>query len=405
MEHPTIEKIDQLKVHIRQLEVKLQSIMNISQLIHRNFSMDKIVDVFNKTLINSLGIHRFFVIYFDESWKVFTQVGVNEEIDGNEIFEKVGQFKKIRLTASSPDNFLSEFNIIVPIHHENQIIAYILLDQSDAEVDTQFLQTTINIIVLAIQNQKMIQIKIQQQSIQKEIELASLLQNMLFPSHLPSNTRMDISAKYIQREKIGGDYYDFIPLGNDRYALCIADVSGKGISAALLMSNFQASVRALFGYQEFELDYLIQELNKIVMNASHGEKFITCFIAIFNATDRELIFVNAGHNFPILTDGISYELLKEGTTGLGMFTELPFLNVGRRHIPNNTTLVLYTDGVVELPNRKGEFFEIDNLIKLIHTFYPLKMEDINALIFSKLNEWKENSELVDDTAVISCRFF
>jgi len=228
---------------------------------------------------------------------------------------------------------------------------------------------------------------------------------MLFPSDLPSNVRMDVSAKYIQRHKVGGDYYDFIPLEEDNYALCIADVSGKGISAAMLMSNFQASVRTLFSYQRFELDFLIKELNKTVIRSSKGEKFITFFVALYNAKTRELSYVNAGHNYPILTNGRKYELLTEGTIGLGMLDDLPFINVGCKVLPNNTTLVLYTDGVVELPNKEGEHFEIERLVRLVHNYYPLKMEDMNNLIFSKLEEWHEGSDLADDTAIFSCRFF
>lgn len=400
------DKIQSLEKRIEKQEVKLQAMIDITNTTHHNFSFERLVETFNYILKNQLHIERSIVAYFDEEWKIFTKMGVKDKIDTSILFEKILQFKKKTIIESSSEEWLELFDVILPIYHEEQIIAYIILAKNEEEeIDLEFLQAITNIIVLAIQNQRMIQMKMDQKLLQKDIELASILQNMLFPPNLPSNIRMDISAKYIQREKIGGDYYDFIPLDDDSYALCIADVSGKGISAALLMSNFQASVRALFGYQKFDLDFLIQELNKIVMNASHGEKFITCFIAIFNTKTRDLTFVNAGHNYPILTDGSSFELLKEGTTGLGMFQELPFLNVGKRHIPNNTTLVLYTDGVVELPNKEGEFFEIKNLIKLIHNFYPLKMDDINTLIFSKLNEWKGDGELVDDTAIISCRFF
>jgi sigma-B regulation protein RsbU (phosphoserine phosphatase) len=216
---------------------------------------------------------------------------------------------------------------------------------------------------------------------------------------------MDISAKYIPRHEVGGDYYDFIPLGEDEYIICIADVSGKGISAAMLMANFQATIRTLFHYQRFELDFLIEELNKKVMRSAKGEKFITFFVAQYNATTRELRYVNAGHNQPFITNGKNVKLLTKGSVGLGMFPELPFIEVGTEILGPNTTLVLYTDGVVELENAKGQHFELERLIKIVHNFYRLSMEDMNNLVFSKLDEWRGHLKLVDDTAVFSCRFF
>lgn len=231
------------------------------------------------------------------------------------------------------------------------------------------------------------------------------MQKLLFPSELPSNRKMDLSAKYVPRHAIGGDYYDFIPLGDDEYMICIADVSGKGISAALLMANFQATIRTLFKYQRFELPFLLEELNSKVIKSTKGEKFITFFIAHYNAFTRKMKYVNAGHNHPILLNGRKVTLLKEGCIGLGMLDELPYVNVGKLELKPNTTFVLYTDGVVELENDEGEQFGSERLIKNIQAYSPLKMEDMNNIIFSKLDDWRGDLNFVDDTAIFSCKFF
>lgn len=141
------------------------------------------------------------------------------------------------------------------------------------------------------------------------------------------------------------------------------------------------------------------------MNSAKGEKFITFFIAYYNSESRKLQYVNAGHNHPFITNGKKIELLDQGTIGLGMLDELPFVNIGEKYLKHNTTLVLYTDGVVELENTDEEYFGLDKLVKLVHNYYPLKMEDLNNLIFSKLDEWRGSLDLVDDTAIFSCRFF
>jgi sigma-B regulation protein RsbU (phosphoserine phosphatase) len=216
---------------------------------------------------------------------------------------------------------------------------------------------------------------------------------------------MDLSAKYVPRHAIGGDYYDFIPLGDEEYIICIADVSGKGISAALLMANFQATIRTLFKYQRFEMQFLLEELNKKVMRSAKGEKFITFFIAHYNAHTRSMKYVNAGHNQPIILNGRKVSLLKDGCIGLGMLDELPSVKVGKLTLNANTTFVLYTDGVVELENNEGEQFGIERLIKNIQSYAPLKMEDMNSIIFSKLDDWRGKLNFVDDTAIFSCKFF
>ena len=216
---------------------------------------------------------------------------------------------------------------------------------------------------------------------------------------------MDVAAKYKARHEIGGDYYDFFPISDEEYVICIGDVSGKGISAALLMANFQATLRALATYRRFPLGQLVHELNKIVFGNAKGEKFITFFIAEYNVNTRQLKYINAGHNHPFITDGRNYQFLDKGSIGLGMFDELPFLEEDSISLPKNTTLVLYTDGVVELENEEQEQFEIERVIKVIHSFYPLKTDDLNNLVFSKLDEWKGGAKYADDTAIFTCRFF
>jgi sigma-B regulation protein RsbU (phosphoserine phosphatase) len=115
--------------------------------------------------------------------------------------------------------------------------------------------------------------------------------------------------------------------------------------------------------------------------------------------------VNAGHNWPILIRGRSSQFLNKGCVGLGMLPELPSLEKGDLKIESNSTLLLYTDGVVELENPSDEQFETERLTKIAQNFYPLSMEDLNEIIFSKLDEWRGNRKYVDDTAILSCRIF
>jgi sigma-B regulation protein RsbU (phosphoserine phosphatase) len=405
--------VKDLENQIELKDFKLNSLLEITTAINANLGMDQLIRIYEFILKEQLGFKRFVLFNRQDEWNCLLKIGIKGKVKEIDVQRDLLRFKEITVIESSHSKILTEFDVIVPVFHKDKPLAYLLFsdiikDQtspSESLENMSFVQTLTNIIVVAIENQRMARLSIIQERIKKELEVASEMQKLLFPSDLPSNRKMDISAKYTPRHEVGGDYYDFIPLGDDEYMICIADVSGKGIGAAMLMANFQATIRTLFNYQRFEMEFLLEELNKKVMRSAKGEKFITFFIAHYNATSRELKYVNAGHNHPFITNGKKVEMLSEGCIGLGMLDELPFIHVGKKILKPNTTIVLYTDGVVELENEKEEFFGSEKLVKLVHSYYPLKMEDMNNLIFSKLDEWRGDLSLVDDTAIFSCRFF
>ena len=387
--------------------------LEITNAINTNQPVDQLTRILGFILKEQLGFDKFVLFHKQDEWLSLLKVGFKGKVKDINVKEDLARFKEITVIESSPSKIIDEFDVVVPVFHKNEPLAYLLVAGLEHEklrltetlTNMTFIQTLANIIVVAVENKRMTKLGIIQERIKKELEVASEMQKLLFPSDLPSNRKMDISAKYTPRHEVGGDYYDFIPLGEDEYIICIADVSGKGISAAMLMANFQATIRTLFSYQRFELDFLVEELNKKVIKSAKGEKFITFFIAHYNASTRKLDYINAGHNHPFITNGKKVQMLDQGSIGLGMLEEMPFINQGSLELGPNTTLVMYTDGIIELENEKNEFFELERLIKLVHSYYPLKMEDMNNLIFSKLDEWRSARNLVDDTAIFSCRFF
>ena len=405
--------VKNLENQIELKDFKLNSLLEITTAINSNKNVETITKLFEFIVHEQLGYEKFVLFNKQDEWNCLLRVGYKGKVTGLDIEGELGRFKEITMIESAKSKLLSEFDVVVPVYHKGNALAYLLVKGveyngkylSKALNYMSFLQTIANMIVVAIENKRMTRISIGQERFKKELEIASTMQKLLFPEDLPSNARMDISAKYTPRHEVGGDYYDFIPLGDDEYIICIADVSGKGIAAAMLMANFQATIRTLFDYQRFDMKTLIEELNKKVMKSAKGEKFITFFLAHYDATSRKLSYVNAGHNHPFITNGKNVEDLQEGCIGLGMLDELPFINIGEKHLSPNTTIVLYTDGVVELENESEEFFGTERLVKLVHNYYPLKMDDMNNLIFSKLDEWKGPLDLVDDTAIFSCRFF
>ena len=403
-------KSSDIQYQIELKDIKLQALLEITNAINSNLPIEQLLNLFSFILKEQLGFKKFILLHHQEEWNCLVKTGYKGKIELKEVEKDFERFKEITLVESSTNSIIKEFQAIVPVFHLNKALAYLLISSSSVSHELEpshfsFTQTLANIIAVAIENQRLVKQNIIKERISKDLEVASEMQKLLFPSELPSNRKMDLSARYIPRHAIGGDYYDFIPLGDEEYIICIADVSGKGISAALLMANFQATIRTLFKYQRFEMTFLMEELNKKVMKSTKGEKFITFFIAHYNAHTRKMKYVNAGHNQPFLLHGRKITALNEGCIGLGMLDELPYVNVGKLTLSPNTTFVLYTDGVVELENKDGEHFGVNRLIDNVKAYSTLKMEDMNNILFSKLDDWKGELNFVDDTAVFSCKFF
>jgi sigma-B regulation protein RsbU (phosphoserine phosphatase) len=184
----------------------------------------------------------------------------------------------------------------------------------------------------------------------------------------------------------------------------MADVSGKGIAAALLMSNFQANLHAFVKHDTNLLD-LMEQLNTNVFDSAKGEKFITVFIARINLRTREIFYINAGHNPPFLHSPSQTVLLEEGTTGLGMFEELPFLRYGSAPLPDNALLLCYTDGVVDLENESNQYYGMDKLKHYLQKNAMLpSIADFHKHLVDDLIRYKQNNPFNDDVTLLSVRF-
>jgi len=405
--------VNELENQLQSKEFKLNSLLEVTRAINYNKPVSEILDIYNFILREQLGIRKFVLYNHQEKWQIITKVGVKGKIKDINIERDILKFKDITVIESSYKKSLNNFDVIIPVFHKEEPLAYLFVngilddapDNKQAFENLNFIQTLTNIIVVAIENKRLANESIKQQRVRQELEVASEMQRLLFPSQLPSNSKIDISAKYLSHHKVSGDYYDYIRLNKDEFIVCIADVSGKGISAAMLMANFQATVRTIFNVQRPTLEDLVLDLNDKVFTSAKGEKFVTFFIAEYNSKTRQLKYINAGHNWPILIRNKDSQFLNKGCIGLGMLEELPFLESDTVTIKNNTTIVLYTDGVVELENATEEQFETDRLTKIVQSFYPLSMEDLNEIVFSKLDDWRGKKNYVDDTAILSCRIF
>lgn len=411
------QKLNSLIQRLELNEFKLNSLLDITTGINENFSIAKLLKIYEYILREQLGITKLVLFNNDsDKWEILLKYGAKGVSKKINVKKDLLHIKDITVIESSSNQTLNSFNVVIPVFHKELPLAFLLigdLQETEGAISSStvnnmpFIQTLTNIIMVAIENKRFANKSIAQELTNKELEVAAQMQAMLLPDSLPSNNRIEVGALYESLQLIGGDYYDFIQLNNEEYVFCIADVSGKGIPAAMLMSNFQANLRAnvKYNHNQLSMEDLIIELNKNVNYAAQGEKFITFFIGYYNCTTRVLRYVNAGHNHPILFNGLKTEDLSKGCIGLGMFEEIPKIEVGETTIAPDSVLICFTDGLVELENSEEEQFEEDRLIKIVSENSHLKINDLNKLIFMELDRFRGGLKYLDDTAILSFRFF
>ncbi|MFT7155628.1 MAG: sigma-B regulation protein RsbU (phosphoserine phosphatase) [Parvicella sp.] len=409
-------RVGRLLERIELKEFKLTSLLEVTRAINENFSTEKLLTIYQYILRDQLGISKLLLFNYDQKkWNSLLKYGVKGKARKINVEEHLTNIKDITVIESSASDSLNSFDIVIPVYHKNSPLAYLLLGDLNEDAlnisptikHMPFIQTLTNIIMVAIENKRFAKESIEQELAKKELELAAEMQKMLFPSELPSNNRIQVAARFEAKQMVGGDYYDFIQLNNEEYVICIADVSGKGVSAALLMSNFQAHLRAIIkhNHSSMTIEELVVDLNESVNSAAQGEKFITFFLGYYNSTNHILKYINAGHNYPILTDGKNARFLNKGCVGLGMFDEIPRIEVEEILIKKNDTLICFTDGVVELENEEEEAFDDERLVEIIHQNFDASMSELDAIVFRELEKFKGSKDYLDDTALISCRFF
>lgn len=390
---------------------KLLALLRITQAINNNFSSSDLFRIFEFVLRDQLLLKKFAYCSNDKPWKWMVSHGTSDELEMIQPDVDFTSFKDIGFIDENSPLALQGFEIIIPVYHKTKALAVILIGGLDIhgineirKENLEFIQTISNIIAVAIENKRLAKDNIHQELIKKELELASEMQALLFPEVLPKNDFIDLAAYYQPHRKVGGDYYDYQKISENEIQFCVADVSGKGMPAALLMSNFQANLRALSSIHE-NLASLVKALNEKVLLSAKGEKFITLFIARYNYTTRSLTYINAGHNPPALMSNGKLEFLKEGCTGLGMLDELPSVKSGLVSIHPKDLLFCFTDGLVEQENEEGKAFGADQLEKFLFSINGNATQDILNKAMFELNEFRNETPFFDDIALLACRFY
>jgi len=275
--------------------------------------------------------------------------------------------------------------------------------------EKQVLRASAGQFALMIENGRLTDRVVEQETLRRDIALASDVQRRLLPEAPPRSEFADFAASSVAARRIGGDYYDFVELRDREIGIALADVSGKGVAAALIMSVVQASLRIISSEGGIAPPRLIARMNEFVYRSTPGSKYATFFYAQLDERRRQLRYVNAGHNAPYLlragrhstTDSALPEIeqLSVGGTVVGMFPDMVYEEATVELYPGDV-LLSFTDGVPEAHNAEDEEFGEERLQQLLRQTAHLPADEISARISAEMKNWIREAEQYDDLTFI-----
>jgi serine phosphatase RsbU (regulator of sigma subunit) len=294
--------------------------------------------------------------------------------------------------------------VCVPLWNNKEIIGIIYSDRISlmkpfTDEDMKLLTLLANLAAVKIENSRQIEVEREKDKMEKELSLAAQIQTDFLPKETPECKGFDIEGYMTPCYQVGGDYYDYIPIGSDRLGVTIADVSGKGVSASLLMASLRASLHSEV-HLHYDMEKMAAKLNDFIHKSSSINSFITFFFCELNMKSGELKFVNAGHNPPIVIDKKG-KISRMESCGLclGMFPNVEYKAQIVALQPGDTAL-LFTDGITESRNKENKEFEEEKLVKFLKKNSKLSPLEFIKEVQAAVETFTAGTEQMDDQTVV-----
>jgi predicted permease len=299
-------------------------------------------------------------------------------------------------------------HMVVPLRTKNEVVGVLLLGppagrEQYTTAERQLLSNSGEVFALMLENARLTDRAVEQEKVRRDLATAAEVQRRLLPPHAPRNAAATFAAFTLPARTIGGDYYDFLDLGGEQVGIAVADVSGKGISAALVMSVVQASLRVILSHPNVSLPQLAAQMNRFLYESTGANKYATFFYAQVEECGKRLRYVNAGHNPPYLVRRVNGTVeiteLCVGGTVLGLFPEVQFQEADIDLRPGDL-FVAFTDGVTEALNTVGEEFGEQRLKKLLRAALGAPADQISTRLAENMRAWIGDAEQHDDLTIV-----
>ncbi|MEP0006613.1 MAG: SpoIIE family protein phosphatase [Balneola sp.] len=388
----------------------LNTLLELSKDFNLMVDRDEIARVFKFAMLGQMLIRTFFfALDVDDEKSIVSISGIKEEPSKEDLDELFELDDVTHISENSDCEFLNENNIrlVIGLKFQNEKIGVVGVGlrgnkQEYGPEEVNFLQSLGNLALLTIQKSLLLDERLQKQRMEEELNLAKNIQIGLLPDPLPEIDRFDLAAINISSRQVGGDYFDFIETPEKNHLVAIADVTGKGVPASLLMANLQSMLHALAPI-DVTMSEATGSINDIIYNNTPADKFITFFWGIISDNGTKFKYVNAGHDPPILFRQGSDEpvLLEEGGVILGaMPTMMPYESAEIDLKPGDL-IVFFTDGVTEaMSPDQTEEYETDRLKECIRKNRDKTAQEIQDAIITDINAFSNNIQYDDITTIV-----
>jgi sigma-B regulation protein RsbU (phosphoserine phosphatase) len=409
---------DQIQKVNRQLDHKIQelnTLFDIGKELNLTLDKNKILKLLSYALMGQITVNSFIIaLKEDENFRTAMVKGGQFSLKEGDICEKLcdlSYFLNAPYLCNDQSEYDDELNqvqvkVVVPMQIQNETQGYIFLGekitkQPYLESDLEFLQTLGNVAIISLENARLFIETLEKQKMEEEMALARNIQSRLLPKTMPVLDQMLIHGINVPSKQVGGDYFDVINIEEKYLGITIADVSGKGMGAALLMSNLQASLHSLVK-ENYSLDKLVGRINNVIYQNTDPEKYITFFYGQLDKKTLSMDYVNAGHNPPYVLhkDGTIDELITGGII-LGMMPDMPY-EIGSYQLKKGDMLMLFTDGVTETMTLDDEEYEERRVIDFLKkTGLTKDPENINNDLIVDLEKFAAGAPQNDDITILT----
>lgn len=404
--------LNELKLTNRKLDSRISRLYSLFEL-SKEFGLlsesQKVARLLIYSVIGQLLVQKFAVISFEDEKIKFLEskfpidelrpllskvktMGIKEAITKNELASKYSELEQLGI------------ELIVPMQLQGETKGLIILGKrinklDYSEDDVEYISSVGSLAIVSIENQRLFKEALEKQKLEEDLEIAHDIQKNLLPQKIPQFKNFEIVATTVFSKQVGGDYYDVITLDNNNFCVAIADVSGKGVSAALMMANLQAFLKTICK-QGMKIDEATGLINDLITENTTEGKFITFFWAIIENDSKQMLYVNAGHNHPLLIRRGKIKKLDKGGIILGvMKTMIPYSSE-KLQLDKDDVIILFTDGVSEAMNQSGEEFTDERLEKLSLSLADKPAKEISNAIQNEVNKFAYGTVQSDDITLM-----
>ena len=404
--------INELKAVNRKLDSRVQRLSSLFEL-SKEFGLflepSKVIRLLVFSLLGQFLLKKFALVRFEnEETEILDSKFDNEEllslIKKYELRDIKESIINDQIQKDFPELALLGVELVVPMQLQGKTRGLILLGERPikkeySESDLEFIYSIGNLAIISLENTRLFYEALEKQKMEEDLLIARDIQRNLLPNTLPDYDSYDIAALNVSSKQVGGDYYDIIPLEDDKFYIAIADVSGKGVPASLMMANIQAFLQVICR-QGIRIDEATGMINDLVTaNTSEG-RFITFFWGYIDTKKNTLTYVNAGHNPPyVIRDGKIFKLDKGGIILGVMNTVVPYI-FEEVELKKNDVIILYTDGVSEAMNLKNEEYSEEKLREVAKSLVNKTADEILNGIKEDVQIFTQGNTQSDDITMI-----